>query len=105
LGGTAALHAISKRKLREFWERYPDAQTPLDQWYRVASKADWQSLAEVRQVFPHADAVGECTVFNIGGNEYRLIVSISYERQVIYVKHVLTHKEYDQESWKKDCGG
>jgi mRNA interferase HigB len=51
------LHVISKKKLREFWELYPDAQAPLDKWYRVASKANWQSLAEVRQVFPHADAV------------------------------------------------
>jgi mRNA interferase HigB len=97
------LHVISKKKLREFWELYPDAQAPLDKWYRVASKANWQSLAEVRQVFPHADAVYECTVFNIGGNKYRLIVSIDYARQVIYVKHVLTHNECDKEGWKKDC--
>ena len=99
------MHVISKKKLREFWQLYPAAQTPLDQWYRVAAKARWQSLAEVRQVFPQADTVYQCTVFNIGGNKFRLIVDVSYERQVIYVKHVLTHKEYDQDSWKKDCRG
>ncbi|MGH9845610.1 MAG: type II toxin-antitoxin system HigB family toxin, partial [Blastocatellia bacterium] len=47
----------------------------------------------------------DCTVFNIGGNKYRLVVSIDYRKQVIYVKHVLTHSEYDKENWKKDCGG
>jgi len=99
------LHVISKKKLREFWERHPDSQTPLDNWYRAATKAAWQSMAEVKDVFPHADAAYDCTVFNIGGNKYRLIVAIRYDRQVIYVKHVLTHKDYDKGSWKKDCGG
>jgi mRNA interferase HigB len=100
-----ALHVISKKKLRDFWEQHADAQVPLDNWFRVAKKAAWQSIAEVKAIFPHADAAYTCTVFNIGGNKYRLIVEIRYDRQVIYVKHVLTHKEYDQDAWKKACGG
>lgn len=99
------MHVISKKKLREFWEKWPDAQLPLDNWYRIANKATWQSIADVKIVFPHADAAYECTVFNVGGNKYRLIVKIRYDRQVIYVKHVLTHKDYDKGAWKKDCGG
>lgn len=99
------MHVISKKKLREFWAKYPDAQLPLDNVYRIAKKAAWQSIAEVKAVFPHADAAYDCTVFNIGGNKYRLIVEIKYDRQVIYVKHVLTHKDYDKGAWKKDCGG
>lgn len=99
------MHVISKKRLREFWAKYPDAELPLDNWHRVAKKAMWQSIAEVKTVFPHADAAYECTVFNIGGNKYRLIVEIKYDRQVIYVKHVLTHKDYDNGTWKKDCGG
>lgn len=102
--GEPTLHIISKKKLREFWERYPDSQTSLDNWYRAATKAMWQSIAEVKDVFPHADAVYDCTVFNIGGNKYRLIGAIRYDRQVIYVKHVLTHQDYDKGAWKKDCG-
>lgn len=98
------MHVISKKKLREFWELHPDAYKPLDNWYRVAAKAAWRSIAEVRVAFPHADAVYHCTVFNIGGNKYRLIVEIKYDKQVIYVKHVLTHKDYDQGAWKKGCG-
>ena len=98
------MHVISKKRLREFWVKSPDAQLPLDNWYRIAKKAMWQSIAEVRTVFPHADAAYDCTVFNIGGNKYRLIVDIEYDRQMIYVKHVLTHKDYDKGAWKKDCG-
>ena len=99
------MHIISKKRLREFWKENSAAQQPLDNWYRVAKKATWQSIAETCAVFPHADAVYDCTVFNIGGNKYRLIVEIKYDRQVIYVKHVLTHKDYDKGAWKKDCGG
>lgn len=99
------MHVISKKKLREFWEQYTDSQMSLDSWYRIAKKASWQSIAETKAVFPHADAVYDCTVFNIGGNKYRLIAEIKYDRQVIYVKHVLTHKDYDKGAWKKDCGG
>ena len=99
------MHIISKKRLREFWKENSVAQLPLDNWYRVAKKATWQSIAETRAVFPHAYAAYDCTVFNIGGNKYRLIVEIKYDRQVIYVKHVLTHKDYDQGAWEKDCGG
>jgi mRNA interferase HigB len=98
------LRIISKKRLREFWEEHPAAQQPLETWYRVAKKATWQSIAETRLVFPHADGVNDCTIFNIGGNKYRLIVEIKYDRQVIYVKHVLTHKDYDKGAWEKDCG-
>jgi len=58
---------------------------------------------ETRLDFPHADPVGECTVFNIGGNKYRLITKIRYNKQRVYIIHVLTHKEYDREKWKDDC--
>lgn len=69
-------------------------------WYRIAKRAHWQSLMDVKKDFSHADAVSLFTVFNIGGNKYRLIVTIKYRWQVIYIRHVLTHKEYTQEKWK-----
>jgi mRNA interferase HigB len=96
------MHIISRRKLREFAEIYPDAATPLDNWYRVAKSANWNNLIEVRQVYRSADAAGNFTVFNIKGNDYRLIVDIIYLTQRIYVKYVLTHAEYDREKWKND---
>jgi mRNA interferase HigB len=94
---------ISKRKLREFWEKHPDAKEPLLDWYNVTRKATWQNLAEVRESFRHADPVGDCTVFNIKGNDYRLITAIRYKGQRVYTLHVLTHGEYNKEKWKDDC--
>ena len=70
-------------------------------WYRISKRAAWQNLAELREDFSHADSVGDFTVFNIGGNKYRLIVVIKYRWQVIFICHVLTHKEYSQEKWKR----
>lgn len=63
-------------------------------------RAAWTHLAEVRADFPHADAVGAFTVFNIGGNKYRLISLIKYRWQIVYVRHILTLAEYDRGKWK-----
>lgn len=99
-----ALRVISRRRLREFWEQHEGSAKPLQAWYKAARSATWSSLAEVRQTYPHADPVNNCTVFNVGGNKYRLIVRIQYEWQRIYVRQVLTHKEYDRDDWRSDCG-
>ena len=69
-------------------------------WYVVAKRARWTSLAGVREDFRHADAVGLFTVFNVAGNKYRLIAAIMYRWQVIYIRQILTHSEYDKERWK-----
>ena len=90
---------ISLRVLREFWERHPDAESPLRLWYRMVTRADWRNLADVRRTYGHADGVrtarGETlTLFNVGGNKYRLIVRIRYDYQLVNVRRVLTHGEY-----------
>ncbi len=102
-GADAALRVISKRRLREFWEKHPEAKDPLLHWYRVAKKAAWKTLADVRMDFRHADPVGACTVFNIKGNHYRLIAGVRYEMQRVFVLKVMTHKQYDTEDWKNEC--
>jgi mRNA interferase HigB len=94
------VHVISRKKLLEAAVRHPELTVPLDLWYRVARKAEWHSLSRVRQSFPSADAVGKYTVFNIKGNSYRLIVEINYRTGRIFVRHVLTHAEYDKGGWK-----
>lgn len=96
------MHVISYRRLREFAQKHTNCREALDSWYKIANKAHWSNLVEVQSVFPRAEAVGNFTVFNIKGNSYRLIVSIDYEKQLIYVKYILTHAEYDKESWKND---
>jgi mRNA interferase HigB len=74
----------------------------LLQWYQRTSEAAWKNLAEVRQVFLFADIVGNFTIFNISGNNYRLITFIDYEYQLIFIRCVLTHAEYNKENWKND---
>ena len=96
------MHVISYKRLREFGEQHSDCRDALDNWFKVAKKVDWSNLVEVQSVFPKAEAVGNFTVFNIRGNNYRLIASIDYEKQLIFIKYVLTHAEYDKENWKND---
>lgn len=96
------MHVISRKKLRDFCRIHGDCDQPLDDWYKIASKSNWGNLIEVQTAFPQAEAVGNFTVFNIKGNKYRLIVSINYEKQVIYVKYILNHAEYDKDKWKND---
>ncbi|WP_233256361.1 type II toxin-antitoxin system HigB family toxin [Microcystis sp. 0824] len=69
---------ISRRKLNEFAERYPETKSALKEWYQKIKTGQFQSIAELRTIFPSADKVGKMTVFNIGGNKIRLIAAIHY---------------------------
>lgn len=96
------MHVISKKKLREFWDRHPRAKSPLEAWYQVAKRAEWESVGDVRRTFNSADVVGRFVVFDIGGNKYRLIAAIHFNRGKLFIRHVLTHAEYDEGKWKDD---
>jgi mRNA interferase HigB len=95
------MHIITRKRLNEFAEKYPDMTTALAKWYQEMNKGEFNSIVELRQVFPSADKVGKLTVFNIGGNKIRLIAAIHYNRKKVYIRAVLTHREYDQEAWKE----
>ena len=95
------MHVITRRKLPEAAEKHRDLDAPLDVWYRIAKKAEWKSLTDVRQVFPTADVVEEFTVFKIKGNAYRLITEINYQTRRIFLRHVPTHAEYSIEGWRR----
>ena len=95
------MHIISRKALQHFWTQYPDSQTPLSRWYKILEQSEFASFDELRRTFPSADNVGDLIVFNIGGNKYRLIASIHFNRGKVYVWHVLTHAEYDRGAWKK----
>jgi mRNA interferase HigB len=97
------MRIISKSKLREFWKAHPDAEKPLKDWYRLVGRADWQHFADVRETYRHADAYCDCVIFDIKGNDYRLIAVALYPIRRVYVRYVLTHKEYDKDKWKDDC--
>ncbi len=95
------MHIVSIKRLREFWTKHRNSETLLRAWYGVATKAQWKSLVDVRKTYSHADQVGGLTVFNIGGNRYRLVVTIRYTKGQIFIRHVLTHEEYDRDDWKR----
>ena len=95
------MHVISRKKLNEFAERYPEAKTALKKWYILIKQGSFKSFAEVKQIFGSADQVGKLTVFNISGNKIRLIAAIHYNRQKVYIRAVLIHSEYDLDKWKE----
>ena len=96
------MHIISFKTLVAYWKSHSSAEVPLRAWYTQVKHACYQNLADLRRHFPSADQVGRLTVFNIGGNNYRLIARVEYRLQQIYVRHVLTHAEYDKGKWKND---
>ena len=95
------MHVISRKALTSFSARYKDADLPLRAWFTIFKKAEFQSFASVKKVWNSVDKVEKFTVFDIGGNKYRLIAIIHYQRRKIFIRAVLTHKEYDSGHWKR----
>lgn len=102
------MRVISKARLREFWNSpgLGDSEGPLRAWYTHVnhSSVAWRSWAGLKANFPSASLVGNCVVFNIGGNKYRLVTRVLYPSQKVFVLKVMTHAEYDEDNWKTDCG-
>jgi len=92
---------ISKSAWRQAVAADPALEGPINEWYKVATNAAWNNLVDVRQTYPHADYVDPYTVFNIKGGSYCLIAKIEYRWQMIFLKHLLTHADYDKGGWKK----
>jgi mRNA interferase HigB len=97
----AAMHVITKQALVEFWAKHADAQAPLQAWYRIMESAVFKDFNALKSVFGNADYVDGLTVFDIGGNKYRLIAAIHYNRRKVYIRAVLTHRQYDRDNWKR----
>ena len=90
------MRVIAVSTLRAFWERFPDAEQSLKAWYEEARSAAWTQPAEIKAQYRSASVLkNRRVVFNIKGNDYRLIVAVAYKLQIVYVKFVGTHKEYD----------
>jgi mRNA interferase HigB len=102
------MRVISKVRLRQFWQApgHADAEGPLRAWYtHVNSRTvSWRSWGDVKAEFGNASIVGNCVVFNIGGNKYRLATRILYPNQKVFVLRVMAHGEYDNGRWKDECG-
>jgi len=88
---------ISYGKLRDFYEIHEDASDALNNWYRLALQADWKNCHEVKTMFNSVDAVGnDRFVFNIRGNNYRIVAMIFFDIRTVYIRFIGTHKEYDR---------
>ena len=90
------MRIIAVSTLREFWKKRPDALEPLSAWVAVVSRAQWSQPADVKAQYQNASILkNRRAVFNIKGNDYRLIVAIAYQLGIVYIKFVGTHKQYD----------
>ena len=95
------MRVIAKKPLREFWERHPESKTMLEEWFRKAGQTEASSFHVLRQTFGSADYVDGFTIFDVGGNRYRIAAVIHYDKQRLYVRQVMTHAEYDRNVWRK----
>ena len=102
------MRIISRRRLREFWESRKHnadaARRDLSAWYKPAKAAGWANFAALKQTFGSADQVGNCVVFDVGNNRFRLIGRVNYRKRILYVLRVMDHAEYDKKRWIDDCG-
>jgi mRNA interferase HigB len=91
------MRVIAISSLRAFWEKHPNAQTPLRAWYALASRAQWRSPADIKQAYRHASfTANNRVVFNVKGNDYRLVVLVRYDKGLLFVRFVGTHAQYDK---------
>lgn len=97
------MHVISKKRLTNFGKKHPKAINSLETWYKTITFGNWKNFADLRQTFRSADQVKNFTVFDIGGNKYRLIVYVDYKYQKVFIRDILLHKDYDQNKWKEDA--
>ncbi len=98
---------ISLKKLRKFWERHPASQNTLRGWYSTLEVATWGSFVDVRKTHRSTDAVrvksgNTVYVFNVGGNRYRAVVAIHFNRRICFIQRMMTHEEYDRAQWKDE---
>jgi len=99
---------IAKSHLRRFWESRKDdsevAQRDLLTWFKLAESAEWANFGALKQTFGSADQVGNCVVFDVGNNRFRLIGRVFYAAGKLYILGVMDHQEYDKGRWIDDCG-
>ena len=95
------MNVINRKALRQIMRAHAETAASLDAWWKVAKAARWTQLDECRRSFTSVDQVGRCLIFDILGNNYRLITVVSWRNQRIYIKALLTHREYERNTWHK----
>lgn len=91
------MRVIALKALREFWEQHADAEQALRAWYHDVKKATWRTPADIKAIYRNASFIADNrVVFNIKGNQYRIVVAIQYQHRTVYIRFVGTHEEYDK---------
>jgi len=98
------MRVVTEKRLKEFWEKHPESQEVMKAWHRLVKNCKAGNHNELKQTFKAADYVaGKYTVFDVGGNKYRIVAVIHYNTQMVYIRGVFTHREYDK--WTKEHRG
>ena len=95
------MHIITKRRITEAKDLFPQCASALLGWSKVLEQNNFKNFSALKATFNSVDKVGDLYVFDIGGNKLRLIVSIHFNRQKLYIRHILSHQEYDKNKWKE----
>ncbi|XKE47357.1 type II toxin-antitoxin system HigB family toxin [Halomonas organivorans] len=95
------MHIITQKRIWEAKEKWPHAASALDAWYRLMKASEPKDFAAMKGVFPATDKVGPYHVFDIGGNKFRLIATVHYQRKKVFIREILDHGEYDKGKWKE----
>ena len=95
---------VTEKRLRQYWQEHPDAEASLREWIKVVNGVTWESFKEARETFGSADFHNEFTIFNVGGNNIRIIAKVEYSKHMVFIKHVFSHAEYDNHKNWCDCG-
>ena len=91
------MRVISRKRLKDFWEKHADAEQPLKAWFHETKTAHWKSFSDIKARYRSADVLpGNRVVFNLKGNTYRLVVQLHYNTRIVFVRFVGTHTDYDK---------
>lgn len=96
------MRLITRKRLDSFVQIHPKSRSSVERWVSIVRRAEFDSFNAIKGFFPDADAVGNFVVFNVGGNNYRVVAYIAYKAKIVYIRHVMTHDEYSKNLWKKD---
>ncbi len=95
------MHIITQKRIWEAQRRYPQCKSALEQWYRIVKKNNFSSFSDMQRLLPSTDKVGKYYIFDIGGHKLRLIAVCHFQYNKLYIREILTHSEYDKNTWNK----
>ena len=100
------MRIISERAVKNYYQQNPESETALRYWIRAIRIADWHSFIDLKNTFNHADIYKKCIIFDVGGNKWRVIGKVEYQKHLVFIKRILTHDDYTHKNgrlWKSDC--